>query len=75
MYNEYYERLNERDKKDYKRIEKKCQNIYIANNAYDVLTFINDYLYDLSDAVNNNYFLAICKLEDHYMSIYKKGLI
>lgn len=74
MYNEYYERLNERDKKDYKTIEKKCVDMFIAYNAYDVLTFINDYLYKLSDTVNNNYFLAICKLEDHYMSIYKKGL-
>lgn len=72
MYNEYYERLNERDKKDYRWIEKKCQNIYIAHNAYDVLTFLNDYLYNLSDTVVNNYFLAICKLEEHYMSIYKK---
>lgn len=73
MYNEYFERLNERDKKDYKRLEKECDNIYINYSAYDTLTFINDYLYDLSDTVNNNYFLAICKLEDYYMSIYRKG--
>lgn len=72
MYNGYYERLNERDKKDYRWIEKKCQTIYKLYNPYDVLTFINDYLYNLSDTVNNNYFLAICKLEEHYMSIYKK---
>lgn len=74
MYNEYFERLNERDKKDYKRLERQCDNIYINYSAYDTLTFINDYLYDLSDTVNNNYFLAICKLEDYYMNIYRKGL-
>lgn len=73
MYNEYFERLNERDKKDYKRLEKECDNIYIKYSAYDALTFINDYLYDLSDTINNNYFLAICTLEDYYMSIYRKG--
>lgn len=73
MYNEYFERLNERDKKDYKRLEKQCDDIYIKYSAYDALTFINDYLYDLSDTINNNYFLAICKLEDYYMSIYRKG--
>lgn len=73
MYNEYYQRLNERDKKDYKRLEKQCDDIYINYSAYDALTFINDYLYDLSDTVNNNYFLAICKLEDYYMNIYRKG--
>lgn len=72
MYNGYYERLNEGDKKDYRCIVKKCQNIFINYNAYDVLTFINNYLYNLSDTVNCNYFLAICKLEDYYMSIYKK---
>lgn len=73
MYNEYYQRLNERDKKDYKRLERQCDDIYINYSAYDALTFINDYLYDLSDTVNNNYFLAICKLEDYYMNIYRKG--
>ena len=75
MYNEYYDRLNSVDKKDYKMIEKECEKIYIDYDAYDVLTFINDYIYDLSDTINNNYFLAICKLEDYYMDIYKKGLI
>ena len=74
MYNEYYERLNERDKKDYRWIERKCQIMYKDYNAYDVLTFLNDYLYDLSDTVNTNYYLAISKLEDHYMSICRKGL-
>ena len=74
MYNEYYDRLNSVDKKDYKMIEKECEKIYINYSAYDVLTFINDYIYDLSDTINNNYFLAICKLEDYYIDIYKKGL-
>ena len=74
MYNEYYDRLNSVDKKDYKMIEKECEKIYIDYDAYDVLTFINDYIYDLSDTINNNYFLAICKLEDYYMDIYKKGI-
>ena len=74
MYNEYYDRLNSVDKKDYKMIERECEKIYIDYDAYDVLTFINDYIYDLSDTINNNYFLAICKLEDYYMDIYKKGI-
>ena len=74
MYNEYYDKLNSVDKKDYKMIERECEKIYIDYDAYDVLTFINDYIYDLSDTINNNYFLAICKLEDYYMDIYKKGI-
>ena len=74
MYNEYYDRLNSVDKKDYKMIERECKKIYTDYSAYDVLTFINDYIYDLSDTINSNYFLAICELEDYYMSIYKEGL-
>ena len=74
MYNKYYERLNNTDKEDYKMIEKECEKILQHYGSYDVLTFINDYIYDLSDTVNSNYFLAICELEEYYMSIYKKGL-
>ena len=74
MYNEYYDKLNSVDKTDYKMIERECTKIYTDYSAYDVLTFINDYIYDLSDTINNNYFLAICKLEDYYMDIYKKGI-
>ena len=74
MYNKYYERLNDIDKKDYNMIEKECKKILQHDGSYDVLTFINDYIYDLSDTVNSNYFLAICELEEYYMSIYRKGL-
>ena len=74
MYNKYYERLNDIDKKDYNMIEKECKKILCNYSVYDVLTFLDDYIYDLSDTVNNNYFLAICELEDYYMSIYKEGL-
>ena len=74
MYNEYYDRLNSIDKNDYNMIERECEKIYTDYSAYDVLTFIDNYIYDLSDTVNSNYFLAICKLEDYYMDIYKKGL-
>ena len=74
MYNKYYERLNNTDKKDYNMIEKECEKILHHYGSYDVLTFINDYIYDLSDTVNSNYFLTICELEDYYMSIYKEGL-
>ena len=75
MYNKYYERLNDIDKKDYNMIEKECKKILHHYGSYDVLTFINDYIYDLSDTVNSNYFLAICELEDYYFNIYKEGLI
>ena len=74
MYNEYYDRLNSIDKNDYKMIERECEKIYTDYSAYDVLTFIDNYIYDLSDTVNSNYLLVICKLEYHYMDIYKKGL-
>ena len=75
MYNKYYERLNNTDKEDYKMIEKECKKILQHYGSYDTLTFINDYIYDLSDTVNSNYFLAICELEDYYFNIYKEGLI
>ena len=74
MYNKYYERLNDIDKKDYNMIEKECKKILHHYGSYDVLTFINDYIYDLSDTVNNNYFLALSELQDHYINIYKEGL-
>ena len=75
MYNKYYERLNNTDKEDYNMIEKECKKILCNYSVYDVLTFLDDYIYDLSDTVNNNYFLALSVLEDHYMNIYKEGLI
>lgn len=74
MYNEYYERLNPMLKKDYKLIEKECEKILYSNTVYDVITFLNDFIYDLSDVVNNNFYLAICKLEDYYMDIYKNNI-
>ena len=74
MYNKYYERLNDVDKKDYNMIEKECEKILCNYSVYDVLTFLDSYIYDLSDTVNSNYFLAICELEEYYMSIYRKGL-
>ena len=43
-------------------------------NKYYVLTFLDSYIYDLSDTVNNNYFLALSELQDHYINIYKEGL-
>lgn len=74
MYNEYYERLNPMLKKDYKLIEKECEKILNSNAVYDVITFLNDFIYDLSDVVNNNFYLAICELEDYYMDIYKNNI-
>ena len=74
MYNKYYERLNNTDKEDYNMIEKECEKILQHYGSYDALIFINDYIYDLSDTVNSNYFLVICELEEYYMSIYRKGL-
>ena len=74
MYNKYYERLNNTDKEDYNMIEKECEKVLKYYGSYDVLTFLDDYIYDLSDTVNSNYFLAICELEEYYMSIYRKGL-
>ena len=74
MYNKYYERLNDIDKKDYNMIEKECKKILLHYGSYDVLTFLDDYIYDLSDTINSNYFLAICELQEYYMSIYRKGL-
>ena len=74
MYNKYYERLNNTDKEDYKMIEKECEKILCNYSVYDVLTFLDDYIYDLSDTVNSNYFLALSELQDHYINIYKEGL-
>ena len=74
MYNKYYERLNDVDKKDYNMIEKECKKILCNYSVYDVLTFLDSYIYDLSDTVNSNYFLAIYELEDYYFNIYKEGL-
>ena len=74
MYNKYYERLNNTDKEDYKMIEKECEKVLKHYGSYDVLTFLDDYIYDLSDTINSNYFLAICELEDYYINIYKEGL-
>lgn len=70
MVNIYVDRLNPMLKKDYEAIEKKCERMIEYNaSAYDVMTFLNDYLYDLSPTVNNNYFLAISTLEDFYYNL------
>ena len=66
--------LNNIDKKDYNMIEKECEKILCNYSVYDVLTFLDSYIYDLSDTVNNNYFLALSELQDHYINIYKEGL-
>ena len=72
MINKYYDRLNDMLKKDYKQVVKECSGIFKQNyEAYDVLTYLNDYIYALSDTVCNDYFLALCELEDYYMNIYK----
>ena len=74
MYNEYYERLNPMLKKDYKLIEKECEKILYSNAVYDVITFLNDFIYDLSDVVNNNFYLANHAEVHDYEHIYHTNI-
>ena len=72
MENKYYNKLNSILKKDYDKIANECLRIYEENyEAYDVVIYLNDYIYNLSDTVNHDYFLAVSELENYYMSIYQ----
>lgn len=67
--NEYVDRLNSMWKKDYYNLVNKCERMskYYAS-YYDVITFLNEYMYSLNDTVDSNYFMAVCELEDYYHS-------
>ena len=63
-------KLNELQKKDFNNLRNKlCSYSY-----YDALTYLNDYIYELSDGVDNNYLNCIVELENYYYNLWIKGL-
>ena len=63
-------KLNELQKKDFNNLRNKlCSYSY-----YDALTYLNDYIYELSDSVNSNYIKYIIKLEKYYYKLLNKKL-
>ena len=41
---------------------------------WDVVCYLNDYMCNLPDDVDNDYFMAICELEEHYHKLWKMEL-
>lgn len=61
------EKLNELQMKDYITLESKCINMRENGSSYyDIMTFLNDYIYELSETVDNNYFKVVYALEEYY---------
>ena len=63
-------KLNELQKKDFNNL----RNELCAYSYYDALTYLNDYIYELSDAVDSNYLKCVYELEDYYYNLWVKGL-
>lgn len=63
-------KLNELQKKDFNNLRNKLYSY----SYYDALTYLNDYIYELSDSVNSNYFKCIIGLKDYYYDLWIKGL-
>ena len=61
------EKLNELQMKNYITLENQCINMRENGSSYyDIMTFLNDYIYELSETVDNNYFKVVYALEEHY---------
>ena len=63
-------KLNKLQKKDFNNLRNKL----CAYSYYDALTYLNDYIYELSDGVNSNYLKCIIELENYYYNLWIKGL-
>ena len=64
-------KLNDLQKKDYIALENQC--IAMRENGssyYDIVCMLNDYIYELSETVSENYYISVCKLEQHYHDRY-----
>lgn len=68
MENKYVDSLSERLKFNYYSVVNKCERMgkYFAS-YWDVVC-------NLPDDVDNDYFLAICELEEHYHKLWKMEL-
>ena len=75
MVNKYVDNLSERLKFNYYSVVNKCERMgkYFAS-YWDVVCYLNDYMCNLPDDVDNDYFLAICELEEYYHKLWKMEL-
>ena len=59
--------LTELQQKDIKALKEECkameENGY---SAFDICCYLNDYIYDLSETVSNEYYKAVYSLEEYY---------
>lgn len=61
------EKLNDLQKADFIHLENECIKMRENGSSYyDVMCMLNDYIYELSETVDNNYFKVVYALEEHY---------
>lgn len=59
--------MNELLTKDYLALETECVNMRESGASYfDIVCFLNDYIYSLSDTVDNNFLKNVYALEEWY---------
>lgn len=64
-------KLNELQKADFIHLENECIKMRENGSSYyDIMTFLNDYIYELSETVDNNYFKVVYALEEYYHDRY-----
>lgn len=59
--------LTELQKKDIKALKEECKVMEEDGySAFDITAYLNDYIYDLSETVSNDYYKCLYELEEYY---------
>ena len=68
-------KLNQLQVKDFRKLREECISIaYIKSNPsfYDVVTYLNDYISQLSETTSNEYLKCVYQLEEYYHKLFEK---
>ncbi len=64
-------KLNPMLKKEFIDLEGKCIRLREEGHSYyDIICYLNNFIYSLSDCVNGDFLKAVYELEEHYHSRY-----
>ena len=64
-------KLNPMLKKEFIALENECTRLREEGYSYyDIMCYLNDFIYSLSDTVNTDFLKAVYELEEHYHSRY-----
>ena len=60
--------LNELQKRDFNLLKSVCINMEDNEECsnYDIVSYLNDYIYGLSDTISSNYLKYVIDLKDYY---------